>query len=300
MENSMTEPEINAALPESVQVSDVGARLKAAREAAGKDVLDIAAALKLGARQIAALENGDWSALPGPTFIRGFVRNYARYLGLPVDDLMRELDAVVERSATILSVPESSPSNIPYSSNSSRRRDRHVMVVGLLAVVLAGFIYTLLPDDLDALRGHTQSLLDGFSRKEEPAQPVADTPEPVLPPGTTAQQVLTPQILQPVEPATPPVSPVDSAPVAVQAVADASATQLEFTVEKTSWVEVKDRDGLMVFSQRLPAGAKQSVSGKGPLNLVIGYAPGVKLVWRGQPINLEPHTRGDVARLVLE
>jgi cytoskeleton protein RodZ len=34
--------------------------------------------------------------------------------------------------------------------------------------------------------------------------------------------------------------------------------------------------------------------------LTIGFAPGVRLFWRGQPVDLAPHTKGDVARLVLE
>ena len=51
---------------------------------------------------------------------------------------------------------------------------------------------------------------------------------------------------------------------------------------------------------KLGGGAEQMVSGNGPLSLVIGYAPGVRLFWRGQPVDLAPHTKGDVARLVLE
>ena len=63
---------------------------------------------------------------------------------------------------------------------------------------------------------------------------------------------------------------------------------------------VRDRDNKIVFSQRLTGGADQVVSGQGPLSLTIGYAPGVRLYWRGQLVDLAPHAKGDVARLVLE
>ena len=56
----------------------VGEQLRLAREARGLEVADIAQTLKLGPRQVEALEAGDWKGLPGNTFIRGFVRNYAR------------------------------------------------------------------------------------------------------------------------------------------------------------------------------------------------------------------------------
>jgi cytoskeleton protein RodZ len=75
---------------------------------------------------------------------------------------------------------------------------------------------------------------------------------------------------------------------------------MRFVFDKESWLEVRDRDNKLIFSQRLAAGTEQVVSGEGPLSLVIGYAPGVQLFWRGQAVDLAPHTRGDVARLVLE
>ena len=63
---------------------------------------------------------------------------------------------------------------------------------------------------------------------------------------------------------------------------------------------MRDRDNKVIFSQRSPAGSEQAVNGKGPLSLVIGYAPGVKLSWHGKVVDLAPHTKGEVARLVLE
>jgi cytoskeleton protein RodZ len=42
------------------------------------------------------------------------------------------------------------------------------------------------------------------------------------------------------------------------------------------------------------------LAGNGPLSVVVGYAPGAHLYWRGQLVDLAPHTKGDVARLVLE
>jgi cytoskeleton protein RodZ len=80
----------------------------------------------------------------------------------------------------------------------------------------------------------------------------------------------------------------------------ATTAQLRFVVDKESWIEVRDRDSKIVFSERLMPGGERAVSGQGPLSLVIGYSPGVKLFWRGEAIDLVPYARGDVARLVLE
>lgn len=290
----------------STRLPTVGEQLAAARQARGLAVPDIAQALKLGPRQVEALESGDWQLLPGQTFVRGFVRNYARLVQIDPAPLMMQLDGVLEKPVSTLSVPEMRPASMPLTGGSASRRDRAVMLTGGGLVLLAALVYFLLPNDLSAWRESTQSLLDSLARKEEPATPPADaaapSADPVFPPGATPQQVMNPQALTPVdapppavaaEGAAPPLNVAKPAPVA-------SAPQMRFVFDKESWLEVRDRDNKLVFSQRLAAGSEQVLSGEGPLSLVIGYAPGVKLFWHGQPVDLVPHTRGDVARLVLE
>src|SRR6266516_1091100 len=79
--------------PQPVSPSDdgPGARLKAEREAAGLSLDQVAQQLKLAPRQVRALEDEDFGKLPGRTFARGFVRNYARLLNLDGDNLLSML-----------------------------------------------------------------------------------------------------------------------------------------------------------------------------------------------------------------
>lgn len=292
-----------------VAAPGVGAQLRAAREAKQMQVADVAQTLKLGPRQVEALENGDWQGLPGHTFIRGFVRNYARLVNVDPAPLMAQLDGILHRPVNSLALPETKPATVSSSGFGAPARDRLVMVAGGLLVAIALLVYLLLPNDLSALRSSVQSLIDSLARKEaaEVVAPVAAPApaEPVFPPGSTPQQVMTPQALTPadnVQPAPAPASTPAAEPVAAPTAAAApiSAAPLRFVVSKESWIEVRDRDDKVVFSQRSPAASEQSVNAPGPLSLVIGYAPGVKLYWRGQLVDLAPHTRADVARLVLE
>ena len=62
------------------QPASPGQMLRAAREAKGWKVEQVASQLKLSRRQIEALEADAFADLPGLTFVRGFVRNYARVL----------------------------------------------------------------------------------------------------------------------------------------------------------------------------------------------------------------------------
>ncbi len=69
----------------------VGDLLRTTREHQGLTLVDVAQALKLTQRQVEALENERFEALPGAAFARGFLRNYARLLGLDPEPLIQSL-----------------------------------------------------------------------------------------------------------------------------------------------------------------------------------------------------------------
>jgi cytoskeleton protein RodZ len=70
-----------------------GARLSAAREKRKLTVKAVASELKLDVRMVEALEQDDKSVLPAAIFVKGYLRRYARLVGLPEDDLVRDYAA---------------------------------------------------------------------------------------------------------------------------------------------------------------------------------------------------------------
>jgi cytoskeleton protein RodZ len=282
-----------------MSVPPVGEQLRSAREARGLQVADIAQTLKLGQRQVEALEGGDWKVLPGNTFIRGFVRNYARLIQIDAAPLMAQLDDVLEKPVNSLGVSEMPSAAMPQAGSAGTRRSKLVVLIGATSVVLAAMAYFMMPGDLSSLRESTQSLIDSLARKDVEVPPPAPAAEPVFPPGTTPQQVMNPQQLAPAE-VQPPVQASAASAAGAYVGQSGTVPQLRFVVDKDSWLEVRDRDNKVIFSQRLTAGAEQAMDGNGPLSLSVGYAPGVRVFWHGEAVDLAPHTRGDVARLVLE
>ena len=61
---------------------EIGATLREARMRARIDVSEIEAKTKIRAKYLRALENEEWDLLPGPTFVKSFLRTYAQALGL--------------------------------------------------------------------------------------------------------------------------------------------------------------------------------------------------------------------------
>ena len=66
---------------------ELGALLKAKRTEKNIAIGEVAERLKFSAKQIESLESGDYKGLPEPIFVKGFIKTYARFLGLDIDQI---------------------------------------------------------------------------------------------------------------------------------------------------------------------------------------------------------------------
>jgi cytoskeleton protein RodZ len=140
-----------------------GARLRAAREAAGLSLDQVAQQLKLAPRQVKALEDESFGELPGRTFSRGFVRNYARLLHLDAQDLLEHLPDVslapalesptLHSTATVMG-------ELPSATTRKTGLGRWLIPLILIGCIVAAAAY-------EWYRG-------GLSNNAEPARPVSD------------------------------------------------------------------------------------------------------------------------------
>jgi cytoskeleton protein RodZ len=69
---------------------EIGSTLREARMRARIDITEVEQATKIRAKYLRALENEEWNLLPGSTFIKSFLREYADYLGLDARTLVEE------------------------------------------------------------------------------------------------------------------------------------------------------------------------------------------------------------------
>ena len=291
----MSADEQSAFAPETLAP---GAALAAARDAAQLSVAEVARHLRLSVAQVEALEAGDFERLPGPVFVRGFIRNYARLVKLNPDVLLPQVEPEL---AGLPHSPETPPSqNIPFPPE---RPSRWPILGLLILVVLAGLVFY----EFYWTEHRPASDVPAAAVPPVPAAPVAVQPEPPAAPETTAipaPAVADAPLPTPVgeapkiaEPDAASPQPAAAQPAAVSMHAD-GGVHLVFSEE--SWVEIQDRDGKVVLSQLNPQGSEKRVSGRAPLSIVIGNAHAVRLTYNGRPVDLAPHTKVDVARFVLE
>jgi hypothetical protein len=119
---------------------EIGATLREARMRARIDVSEIEAQTKIRAKYLRALENEEWSLLPGPTFVKSFLRTYAQALDLDGKALVEEYRLHHERPSEaalepIVSTPQSARGRAP-GAGPSRGYMIAVGVVGAVIVLL--------------------------------------------------------------------------------------------------------------------------------------------------------------------
>jgi cytoskeleton protein RodZ len=276
-------------LPVGRSVGDV---LTEEREAQGLSAADVARQLKLALRQVEALEAGEYERLPGATFVRGFVRNYARLLQLdpePLLDLLRD----VQKTAPAPAI-SSRNQNIALSGRSGKFWLWILVGIVLVVIIAPLVVYELLQGQPLAAR----KVRSAPSPVQLPHAVPEPAPVPVAPPVTGMQEPVQEQAGSASEPVN--AEKVAAPPEAVSKVAAAGESTIRLNFLADAWVEVRDGRGVRIYSQLGEKGSEQTVVGKPPLSVVIGNAGNVRMTYNGKPVDLAPHMKVDVARLTLE
>lgn len=302
-----------------------GARLRAAREAAGLAQEDIAARLRLSLRQVQALEQDEDDALPPAPFVRGFVRNYARTLGRDPADF--DIPVVP---------PEDGPQAPPVSLTppphrvllesgraSANRRWLAAALGALLLGALGSWVrWEHLQTAGDLIAQQAKPSLEqlgeivgagrpgGGGAADQtaiPAAPAPAMPAPAAAPAAVVASAPTTSAAPAVAPAAPPATPVPHPAPAIASPAEADARfggaparKLALDFDADCWVEVRDENNQVLLSGVSRAGEHRDLEAHGPVRIVVGNAPATRLSWNGRPVDLAEFTRLTVARLTLD
>lgn len=276
----MTDDDIRteAAPAEPGEPASFGARLAAAREKEGLSVGDMAARLRLHVNQVRALESEDLARLPEAAYVRGFVRSYARALGLDAAPLVDDLNAkLAPASDSVVDGMTRARDYSPVRAAAQERASR-ALVIGLSVVALV-----------------VLGVLGWFATREPRPEPAPATPAAPAQPSSPAVATPTSAVAdgQPQAPA------VEPAPAPSQPLVEAGSLLL-ITFSGASWVEVTDASGKVVVSQTAGSGEVIQPAGKPPLSVVIGDASKASVKVRGEPFNLEASTRANIARFTVK
>ena len=170
-------------------VDGLGLWLRRARENRRLSLGDVERALKIRSRYLQALEVGDYTTLPGVVQARGFLRNYARYLELPVDEALARYEAEISGSPlqprdipASIDVPGRQalrswappPPTVDEEVASTRARDSKGLMNILLGVIVVFLL--IAGGSYIALRSASSTPVESPSPEDDVVKTVMSTP----------------------------------------------------------------------------------------------------------------------------
>lgn len=313
--------------------SRCGGALRSARESQGLSIQDIASRLRLGPKQIEALETDNFSALPEPTIVRGFIRNYAKQLKINAEPLLDAYNVLVPNSDLHRLIVKPS-ANMKMTSH-KKPKSGHYLFIGVL--VLLGLGVWLFYQNYVA-KPNPASLREagvGENASNESTINADPLPEAALPAAEREASLQTStELTLPAAPETAaPLNPTDAkvgntatatatlpdptnlpAPVLLIAPNELTApaelpvatpsssgvTKLEFNASQETWVSIVDANDRVIYNKIIFAGSRESIDVTPPVNVTVGNAGATSLSMNGKPVELAPHSRQNVARIKLE
>jgi cytoskeleton protein RodZ len=317
-----------------------GSQLRKARERQGLDQAKVAVQLHLNQSLVQALEWDDYEHLPAAVFVKGYLRNYARLLGVNEDSVIeafQQLQPDDEKQP----LPRNQPDQVAKDLHKGPRLGAYVAIGAVLLVAILVFFWWQgrLDDDTATLSSSDEDMtIEPAFAPEEPAdlmpqregglppmgsgaisKPQAlDTTKPPMAedPGARSIEASAPESM-PAEPTIreAPVSAPEPAPTETAAPVAEIREPAEAPVQPTAasegvvvfefsgpcWVEVRDNTGRARIIGMMRDGIRRTLDAQlGPFRVVIGDIQVVRLSVNGEAYDLARHTRGKVARFTLD
>ncbi|BDC82864.1 MULTISPECIES: RodZ domain-containing protein [Aeromonas] len=290
-----------------------GQLLRNAREQLGWTREQVASRIHLRLTLIAAIESDTYDKHTSHTFIRGYLRTYAKLVGIPEETILAAYDKL----------GLTPPDNIDMQSFSRRSRqqanDSRLKVVTWLVILVLIALSVAWWWQSTARRSAGDEALAATemgatsNTPSATVPPAVDVADPVVAPATSAAAATS---VDPVASAAATTLPVDaSSAVATTAVATSAATatqpadaaasepakvpQLKMSFTADCWLDVKDAKGKTLFSGLKKANDELVLEGPEPLKFIIGAPMAVNIEYQGKSIDMSRYNNGRTARLSL-
>jgi cytoskeleton protein RodZ len=279
-----------------------------AREQLGWTREQVASRIHLRLTLIAAIEADTYDKHTSHTFIRGYLRAYAKLVGIPEETIL----AAYEKLGL------TPPDNIDMQSFSRRSRQqandsRLKVVTWLVILVLIGLSVAWWWQSTarrsagdDALAATEMSAT--VNTPEANVAPAVEVAEPVLP---VASDAVSTQVVVSGATATLPVVATDASAAVPTDVSGAVSTaestttepakapQLKMSFTADCWLDVKDANGKTLFSGLKKANDELVLEGPEPLRFIIGAPMAVNLEYQGKSFDMSRYNNGRTARFSL-
>ncbi len=292
------------------EAQTTGVRLRNAREQLGLSQQAVAERLCLKVSTVRDIEEDKAPSDLASTFLRGYIRSYARLVHVPEEELLPGL----EKQAPLRAAKVAPMQSFSLGKRRKKRDGWLMSFTWLVLFVVVGLTgawwwqnhkaqqeeITTMADqstaELNADKDSGQSVpLDTGAVTSQDTTPAQTAPAPATPVDSTAATQTPAPTAAATE--TPSALPTSQAGVAAPA-ADPNALVMNFTAD--CWLEVTDATGKKLFSGMQRKDGNLNLTGQAPYKLKIGAPAAVQIQYQGKPVDLSRFIRtNQVARLTL-
>jgi len=272
--------------PEPKQGS--GSLLAAARKQQNRSVEEIADELNLSVTQIRTIELDQSEGLPEPTYVRGYIRSYARLLDLDQDKVLDHyLNPNWQKGSRLDEIPRGIGSAEESDSGGFFTPGKVVTSIVLLGVV--GFLW--FSGKLDGLFGEqaTEVATSSIQTQSDPGQTSSESNDANQTPELSTESTETSTAQQAPDDAAAPVAESPVPPVA-------SEHRLVLSFTDTSWVDIRDAEGQRLAYKSYAQGESLDVSSASKMSVFIGNAKAVTAQYNDSEFDISQYREGVFAR----
>ena len=289
---------------------ELGQALKQERERKGLSIEVVMEATKISRTNIVAMENGNRSAMPHPVYTKGFVKSYARYLGMDADELSMVVDREFQDDADEAEnfgydvSPQAEKAFQEPAAVESKGRKVWPMLIVL--VFLIGVVVLLVMNFTGKSNDEAveEVVVEEVVEETPPAPEVIAPESEVVEPEATPEEPAVEEVAQPEAPAVeekpaPPVlvpekpepKPEPETPVAVKKPEKSKYDHMlviRATTDKGCWIGIwKGDEPKMYRDFVLKNGEPLRLNFNTPRRLRIGNASGVSVMYNGKPHKID-------------
>ena len=261
----------------------LGRTLRLARERRNRSTAELARRMRLETRVIERLENEHFDQLPGPAFVRGYIRAIAKELGIDSAPLLAAFDEKYHDDGPALSDFKSrAPTQITSDSNLIKYTT--VVVCATIAILAASWWRA------------QDAELSATSTGAEMALARARAPTTAVPLSYSFDIVVHPETPYYRAPADPGMPDADSG---ADAALPPTRSSVVIRTSEEAWLEVTDRDAHKLYYNLARPGQEIVIDGDQPYQLTIGNATAVTVQFDGEIIDTSSYMVNGVARFSL-
>ncbi|EJE4554745.1 cytoskeleton protein RodZ [Vibrio parahaemolyticus] len=314
----MTEHENTNEVPLSIEA---GTLLKNKRESLGMTQKQVADRLRLRVSVIEDIENNRFESQQVATFTRGYLRSYAKFVGLDEKVVLVALEQTADVKPKEQEIEMQSFSR---KTKHEKHNSRIMLLTWVIAIVIIGIsaawwwqnqqenslAQVVAEANVETSQPSADEIADIDLMTEE--ELIASTPAELAASNNTASEssinaAQTDEVVpaeteeSTTEATQEPVALIEAAEKVQEAspVVPEGMTLLTMKFKADCWIQVKDTNGKTLVSGTQKPGQDVELTGKAPFKVILGAPEGVTMTFASEPVDLSGYTSGKVARFTL-